>query len=188
MFKKILILLLLSAITSFGQSVKNNNTPSKLPFQKGESLKFRISYSNFFGAGYASIEVKESKKNGVEAYHIKGVGKTTGVISWFFKVEDDYQTYINKETLQPYRFIRKINEGGYTKDKEILFDHDKNEAVVKNHKHNTEKMYPITNNVQDMLSALYYLRNQEISSLEIGEEIELNMFFDQEINNFKLHW
>ena len=56
----------------------------------------------------------------------------------FFKVNDDYQTYLYKETLKPYRFIRKINEGGYTKDKEILFNHDDNKAIVKNFKHNTE--------------------------------------------------
>ena len=186
MFKKIFILLLLSAITAFGQSGKNNYTPSKLPFQKGESLKFRISYSNFFGAGYASIEVKESKKNGVEAYHIKGVGKTTGVISWFFKVEDDYQTYINKETLQPYRFIRKINEGGYTKDKEILFNHQANLATVKDFKKNTEKSYEIGDNIQDMLSALYYLRNQDFSHLSPNDEIELKLFFDEETYVFKL--
>jgi len=186
MLKKIFILLLLCAITSFGQSAKNNYAPSKLPFQKGESLKFRISYSNFLGAGYASIEVKESKKNGLEAYHIKGVGKTTGVISWFFKVDDDYQTYINKETLKPYRFIRKINEGGYTKDKEILFNHEANLATVKDFKKNTEKSYAIGNDIQDMLSALYYLRNQDFSNLSPNDEIELKLFFDEETYVFKL--
>ncbi len=186
MHKKILILFLLCSIALFGQSANNKYSPSKLAFQKGESLKFRISYSNFLSAGFASIDIKDSKKNGIDAFHVKGVGKTTGVISWFFKVEDDYQTYFSKESLKPYRFIRKINEGGYTKDKEILFNHDQNLATVKDFKKNTEKSYPIGNDVHDMLSALYYLRNQDLSKLTPNEEIEMKLFFDEETYVFKL--
>lgn len=186
MHKKILILFLLCSIALFGQSGNYKYSSSKLAFQKGESLKFRISYSNFLSAGFASIDIKDSKKNGIDAFHVKGVGKTTGVISWFFKVEDDYQTYFSKESLKPYRFIRKINEGGYTKDKEILFNHDQNLAIVKDFKKNTEKSYPIGNDVHDMLSALYYLRNQDLSKLIPNEEIEMKLFFDEETYVFKL--
>ncbi|HHC79649.1 MAG TPA: DUF3108 domain-containing protein [Flavobacteriia bacterium] len=155
-------------------------------FKKGEWLKFRISYSNFLNAGNATMEVKETVNNGNEVFHVVGKGKTTGVISWFFKVRDNYQSYFYKETLQPYRFIRKINEGGYTKDKEILFDHSSKKAVVKDYKHNTQKQYTINNNVQDMLSTLYFLRNQDLSKMKTGDEIKLTMFFDQTNYKFKL--
>jgi len=37
-----------------------------------------------------------------------------------------------------------------------------------------------------MLSALYYLRNQDIENLAINDEIELKLFFDQETYVFKL--
>ncbi len=171
--------------TSFSQSKENKVVPA---FKKGEWLKFRMSYSNFLNAGYSTIEVKETKNKGKEAYHIIGKGKSTGLISLFFKVKDNYQTFMYKESLKPYRFIRRINEGGYTKNKEIIFDYDKNEATVKNYKHNTVKKYPISSNIQDMLSALYFLRNQQVHLLKIGEEIELKMFFDQEINTFKLRF
>ncbi|MGB1253780.1 MAG: DUF4129 domain-containing protein, partial [Candidatus Promineifilaceae bacterium] len=30
---------------------------------------------------------------------------------WFFKVKDRYESYIDKETGMPYKFIRKIDEG-----------------------------------------------------------------------------
>ena len=186
MQKKILILLFLCAISTFGQSVNNKNIPSQFAFKKGEWLKFRISYSNFLNAGFATLDVKEAKNKGSEAFHIKGFGKTTGVISWFFKVEDDYQTYFYKETLQPYRFIRKINEGGYSKDKEIQFNYENQLATVKDFKNKTEKTYPISLDIQDMLSALYYLRNQDLSNLSPGESIELKLFFDQETYVFKL--
>ncbi len=172
-------------ILLFAMAIANAQTEVK-PFKKGEWLKFRISYSNFLNAGNATMAVKETTNNGNEVFHVVGKGKTTGVISWFFKVKDNYQSYFYKESLLPYRFIRKINEGGYTKNKEILFDQTSKKAIVKNYKHKTEKEYTINNNVQDMLSTLYYLRNQDLSKMKAGDEIKLTMFFDQTNYKFKL--
>ncbi|WP_111707332.1 DUF3108 domain-containing protein [Lutibacter citreus] len=189
MKRYLFIYFLLISISSFSQSVKvENDATYKNAFKSGEWLKFRMSYSNFLNAGYSTIEVKDTSNKGKEAFHITGKGKSTGLISLFFKVKDDYQTYMYKESLKPYRFIRKINEGGYTKDKEILFDYDKKEAIVKNHKHNTESKHQISDEIHDLLSSLYFLRNQDLSNLKVGQEIQLQMFFDQEINNFKLHF
>jgi len=186
--KFLILLLLLNAIAFSQTSIENEMDFSNYAFKSGEWLKFRMSYSNFLNAGYSTIDIKDTSNNNKEAFHITGKGKSTGLVSLFFKVKDNYQTFIYKDNLQPYRFIRKINEGGYTKDKEILFDHNNKKATVKNHKHKTIKHYPISSNIQDMLSALYFLRNQDLSSLTIGQEIELNMFFDQETNNFKLRF
>lgn len=157
-------------------------------FKEGEWLKFKMSYSNFLNAGFSTIEVKSTTHKGKKAFHIVGAGKTTGLIGLFFKVKDKYQTFMYKDNLKPYRFIRKIYEGGHTKDKEILFDYSTKQATVKNYKDNTIKKYPVSSNIQDMLSSLYYLRNQNIDNLKINEEVKLKMFFDEEINNFKLRY
>ena len=155
-------------------------------FKEGEWLRFRISYSNFVGAGKATLEIKEANKQGKPSFHVVGNGRTTGVISWFFKVRDTYQTYFYKESLLPYRFIRKINEGGYKKNREILFDRATNKATVKDYKRKTEKTFDIKPSVQDMLSTVYYLRNKDLTQIKKGDEIELDMFFDDENYKFKL--
>ena len=59
-------------------------------------------------------------------------------------------------------------------------------VLLKDFKKNTEKSYPIGNDVHDMLSALYYLRNQDLSKLTPNEEIEMKLFFDEETYVFKL--
>ena len=174
---KRIILILLLFIVSLSYAQTN-------AFKKGEWLRYRISYSNFFGAGNATLEVKDA--NNKKAFHIIGKGKTTGVISWFFKVRDTYQTYFDKETITPYRFIRKINEGGYTKNKEILFNQAFQIATVKNYKHKTEKKYTTNHNVQDLLSTLYFLRSQDISKMKVGNQVILTMFFDEKNYPFKL--
>ncbi|PKP29101.1 MAG: DUF3108 domain-containing protein [Bacteroidetes bacterium HGW-Bacteroidetes-18] len=194
------IFILLIAFASIGQSVdkingksveavlKAKDSPQNYAFKGGEWLKFKMSYSNFLNAGFSTMEVRETTNNQKEAFHILGKGKSTGIVSLFFNVKDDYQTYMYKKSLLPYRFIRKIDEGGYTKDEEILFDHDNNEATVKNYKRNTVNKHPIGDDIQDLLSSLYYLRNQNLKNLKAGDEIELKMFIDKEITNFKLHF
>jgi len=155
-------------------------------FGDGESFKFRVHYG-FVTAGYATLKVKKKKLNGKEVYHIKGLGKTVGPAKMFFKVEDNYQSYIDIEKNIPYKFIRKIDEGGYIKDIEIDFDHTTNLATVTNKKHKKTDVVSFPKDAQDMVSAFYYLRNNlDTENIEIGETVDLNMFFDKENYKFRL--
>lgn len=156
-------------------------------FQDGEFLKYKVSYSGFFNAGYASLQSKAVTLNGKEVYHIKGYGRNTGLSRFFFKVEDIYETYIDREKDIPYRFIRDINEGGHTRDIQVDFNHQTLQALVFDKKRDTKKYYPFPKGVQDMLSTLYYLRNQvDASTLKAGDYTDVNMFYGDEIFKFRL--
>lgn len=158
-------------------------------FQSGEWFKFKMSYSGWFKAGEATLKVDEKKLNGKTVYHVVGKGKTTGAVNLFFKVRDRYESYFDKETGAPYKFIRKIDEGGHTKDIEIEFNHKEQKAVVNNKKHKKIKTIATEEDVQDMVSMYYYLRNSiNVDELKIGDEIMTNMFFDEENYGFKLKY
>ena len=176
--KKLIILLLLSNIT-----VLSAQEPA---YGDGEWFKFRIHYG-LITAGYATLEVDEKTFQGKQVHHVKGYGKTVGVSRFFFKVEDDYQTYIDKDKDIPYRFIRKIDEGGHTKDIQIDFDHASKEALVFNKKHATKEIFAFPENTQDMVSSFYYLRNRlDTKNITEGQTIDMNMMFDNENYNFRL--
>lgn len=152
----------------------------------GEWFKFRVHYG-FVTAGYATLEVKETNLNGKEVYHVKGYGETVGLSKVFFKVEDDYQSYIDKEKNIPYRFIRKIDEGGHKKDIVVDFDHDTNKATVFNKEHNEIDVFSFPDDAQDMVSAFYFLRNKlDTKTIKKNEVVKINMFFDDENYNFRL--
>jgi len=157
-------------------------------FKTGEHLKYRLSYSSFFTAGYATMDIKKAKHKGKDSFHVIGKGKTTGMINWFFKVRDNYETYFEKETLLPYQFIRQIDEGGYTKDKKILFDQESYRATVLNKENKKIKTFSTEKEVQDLLSSLYYMRNKDISNFIIGDEISLPIFLDEEMMYMKLRF
>nr|WP_297308183.1 DUF3108 domain-containing protein [uncultured Flavobacterium sp.] len=177
--RKIIFILLL--ILPFLQLNAQNSA-----FQSGENLKYRISYG-LVNAGFATLKLNSTTYNGKKVFHSKGHGYTSGVTKLFFKVNDDYQSYFNQINGDSYRFIRKIDEGGYTKNQEGFFDKKKNSVLVKDYKNNSEKTFTVPNNIQDILSAFYYLRNHEkIASLKKNETIEIDMFFDDETFKFKL--
>lgn len=100
-------------------------------FKKGEYLKYKIRYG-LLNAGFTSLEVRETEDENI--LHAIGKGWTTGMVGMVFKVDDNYQTFFDKNTHRPKHFIRKVYEGGYTKDKEVFFDFKKHRARVVNHK------------------------------------------------------
>jgi hypothetical protein len=116
-----------------------------------------------------------------------GRGFTTGMSRFFFKVEDVYESYIDKETRNPYQFVRKIDEGGYTKNQEGFFNPATSRVLVKDYKHKTEKTFVVPKNTQDIISTFYYLRNySNIDKIKPGESVAIDMFFDDETTKFKL--
>ena len=75
---------------------------------------------------------------------------------FFFKVEDNYQSFFDKTTGKPYQYVRKIDEGGYTKNQEGFFNQDKNTILVKDYKNKTENSFATPENVQDIISTFYF--------------------------------
>lgn len=179
--KKLVLFILILTTFSF-------DTQKEDAFDVGEYFKFRIHYG-IINAGYATLEIKDATINNKKVFHAVGKGYTTGMSRFFFKVEDLYESYFDKQTGDPYRYIRKIDEGGYTKNQEGLFNQSESKVLVKDYKRKTEKTIVITDNVQDIISSFYYLRNHpNIDKLKSGEAITIDMFFDDEITKFKLKY
>ncbi|AWM13509.1 DUF3108 domain-containing protein [Flavobacterium sp. NRK F10] len=179
--KKIALLLLIFVTT-------NSFVQNEEAFQTGEWFKLRIHYG-MINAGYATLEIKEATRSNKKVHHVVGKGWTVGMAKLFFKVEDDYQSYFDKETGKPYQFIRKIDEGGYTKNQIGYFNQNRNTVLVKDYKKDTEKTFSVPDNVQDIVSSFYFLRNHpQLDNLKVGESIVIDMFFDDETFKFKLKY
>jgi hypothetical protein len=165
----------------------NANSQVKQAFKSGEWLKFRIHYGPF-NASYATLKLTSEKLDTIPVYHVVGKGRTTGLARFFFKVDDTYETYFGRYDGRPHRFIRKIDEGGYTKDMEIDFDYTTSKAVLKDNKNKKEYSFDINDQVQDLLSAAYYLRNNyNVEDLKINESIVMDMLYDDDgVYQFKL--
>ena len=158
-------------------------------FKAGEWLKFRIHYG-IFNASFATLQLSKDSIDSIPVYHAVGEGRTTGLARLFFKVDDTYESYFGQNDLKPYRFIRKIDEGGYTKDLEIDFDYSNEKALLTDNKNKTKKDYDIHQEIQDIISASYYLRDSfDPATISKGDSVDLDMLFDEAgIYKFKLKY
>jgi hypothetical protein len=129
-------ILLLSINLVFSQSPPKNIEP----FKAGEALEYRVHYG-IFNASYASLKLSSEELNGEKLLLASGYGKTIGLARLFFKVEDYYSSYFDNENVSPVFFKRNIYEGGYTKNLEVQFDSESNEAIVNNIKNGTIKQF-----------------------------------------------
>ncbi len=172
----------------FSQANNSETLRTNQSFHEGEWFQLRLHYGPF-NASYATLSLERDTINERPVYHAKGFGETTGLARWFFKVEDYYESYFDEETGLPYKFIRNINEGGYTKNIEIDFNHKEKTARVNNKKIGEVSELEIKNGVQDLISSFYYLRNfYPIDKIKLNESFDINMFFDFENYVFRLKY
>jgi len=165
------------------------NSQEFKPFKSGEWLKYKISYSGWFKAGEATMFLTNDTLDNKEFYHVVAIGKTVGPINWFFKVNDLYESYFDKKDTRPYKFIRNINEGGYTKNLSIYFDHNLEKAIINNIKTNEKTEKNINANSHDLISIIYYLRrNFNFRDIDDNNEITINTFFDYQNNKMKMKY
>lgn len=152
--------------------VKNN-----VAFKEGEILTYRMHYG-FINAGVATLEVKPEilNINGRKVYHIVGTGYTTGTTDWFFKVRDRYETYMDKDALLPWLFIRRVDEGGFKFSQDYSFNHYTKKVDIGNN-----EKYDVPSGVQDMVSAFYTARNLDLSHAKEGDIFSLPCFVDKEL-------
>ena len=149
-------------------------------FAAGEKAEYLVHYG-IIDAGYAHLEINHAARtmNGREMYQIVGTGKSEGLVDFFFPVKDRYETYIDKEGIFPWLFIRDINEGGYTCKQTYKFYQDKQK--VETQKGQTHDVPP---SVQDMFSAAFYARTMDLRNLKKGDIVTVKSFVDDE--NFDL--
>ena len=147
-------------------------------FQAGEILTYKVLYKLggvYVGAGEAVFNTTLEHLNGKEVYHVVGDGKTYPFYDKFYKVRDRYETYIDTATLQPYKFIRNINEGGYKTYENVTFVKQTNTAVT-----NTG-VYKVPTCIQDVMSAIFYARNIDFNKCVPGDKIPFDMFLDRQV-------
>ncbi|MBS4064930.1 MAG: DUF3108 domain-containing protein [Chitinophagaceae bacterium] len=154
-------------------------------FQSGEQISFTVFYNViglYVNAGAATFSVNSEKLNNESVYHLVGEGSSNSRYDWIFKVRDKYESYIDTSNLQPIRFIRNVNEGGYKINENVSFNRQNNTAT-------SEKgTVKVPNCIQDVLSAIYYARNINFEKYKPEDKIPFTMFLDNEIFNLYIKY
>jgi len=154
-------------------------------FNANEIITYKVFYTlmgAYVGAGEATFRSSIETFNNKPVYHIVGEGKTYSFYDNFFKVRDKYETYIDTATLQPYRFIRNVNEGTYKKYENVTFNKNTNTPIT------NDGVYKVPECVQDVLSAIYFARNIDFDKYKKDDKINFSMFLDNEVYDMYIRY
>ena len=153
------------------KSMDSLRTINQTAFTLGERLVYDVGYS-FITAGEAvfSIPAVETMHDR-ECYQVLFTVNSTPTFSFFYKVDDRYETILDKKGVFPWRFTQRIREGKYRNDFAADFDQLRNVAITK------AGTYPVPPYVHDVVSAMFYVRTLDYSKCRPGERIILQNFF-----------
>lgn len=155
--------------------------------QENETLNYRIHYG-FLTAGSATLFAEKKEYNAQAHLRVRGVGRSSGAVRAFFKVDDVYESYINLQTGLPSYYIRNVSEGSYQQHLHAIFNHQNHSLLLLDKKDTSKpnRTIKVSPGIQDMLSAFYYLRGLDNTKLKVGSVVDLNVWIDDESFPFRL--
>ncbi len=183
--KKIVFLLLSTLVFSRLTAGDDFCGVRNTAFKAGESITYTLFYNVagiYINAGTANFTTTVETLNSKPAYHVVGTGTSNSSYDFIFKVRDRYESYFDTATLQPVKFIRKVDEGGYKKYENVTFNQQTNTAV------SSKGAFNVPNCVQDVLSSIYYARSINFNSYKVGDKIPLNLFLDNQVYNIYIRY
>ena len=165
-------------------SASSFRTVSNSSFKAGEELRYRLHYG-IIDAGEAIIKVKNSSKKvkGRSLLHVVAEGRSLPAFDPVYRVRDRYESYIDKDGLFPWVFVRRVNEGGYKIQQDYTFFQHQNKVDVGN-----GKQQKVPSFVQDMVSSYFYARTLDYSNAKVGQVFSFKTFVDEEVFELKVKY
>ena len=145
------------------------------PFVTGERLTYEVSWS-VFQAGTVTATFERSLEGAKEKYAVITTAQSQGFVSLVFNVDNQFRSDFDPKTLCSEKISKKINEGRRRKETEIVFDAQRKLAILDERDLTTPHDPPkhaeneIPGCVEDVVTAFYYLRNQDI---QVGKPIHV---------------
>jgi len=184
-YKALLFLIACTISTGISSAQNEFCNARNVAFAEGEQLYFKVWYNMgriWVGAGEARFSVAAENVGGKKMYHITGDGSTLKSYEWFYKVRDRYESWVDATSMQPAKFVRNVNEGGFKIYNNVVFNQSIGQAVT------TTGIYTVPKCVQDVLSAIYYARNIDYNSYKVGAKIPFSMFLDDKVYNLYIRY
>jgi len=149
-------------------------------FGVGERLVFDVSYG-MITAGEAVMHIPAyDSVAGRQCYRVEFSVNSLPSFSWIYKVEDRYLTFVDVETIAPWRFEQHIREGSYRRDFIAEFDQANGLAKTK------DGVFQVPAYIHDIMSAFYFTRTQDFSTAQPGDGITLNNFYKDKSHELRV--
>ena len=116
-------------------------------------------------------------------YEASIIGRSYGSYDHFFRVRDEFHSSLDKETMLPLSFYRKVEEGAHRRYDSIVLDHQLSMIYSLNGDTKDSAKadtFVMEDCVYDLVSMMYALRNIDTDQYTRGDHIYSLLFFDKE--------
>jgi hypothetical protein len=153
-------------------------------WQVGEELEYRVHYG-LVNAGYIKMSIGKDLVSikGRNTYHITASGRSASGFDWFYKVRDQFESYIDEKAILPHQFIKSVEEGSYKDSDFAIFNYTTGKVSSAR-----KGVHTIPPDIQDIISAVYYCRTLDISAAEAGDIFPVSVYLDGEIHALKVRY
>ncbi len=151
-------------------SLKSTNPGKKL--KRGEKMLYSIEYAGInAGYSYMRVDSELTWARDRRAYHIVNETWSNPTFSFFYRVHDRVESFIDYERMTTLRFQKKLREGKYQHEEVVDFDQDQNKAY-----YSTGQVVDMVPEARDILLSLFWAR---LFPLEVGKSIYIENHTDK---------
>ena len=165
-----------------GLYLKNN------VFQHGETAKFNIYFNWGFiwiHAGDIDFAVQTKKLNGERVYSLKVTGYTMKAFEKMYRIRDTFEVFVDTVHLLPLYYREVKHEDSYYANSKYIYNRKKDSTLVymdftRKTRHWKDTIR-IGNDVSDLITTCYKVRNLDINKLTKDQTIPFPMLFDDTV-------
>ncbi len=187
------VLIVFGVVVSLAFVSDQESSPSRnAPISTGEKLDYRMYLGVFtVGKGTTTVDKKYHIKNDKPCYKVDAYMETLGMATWISKVNDNWGAYVDTSDIVTHESYRRLAEGKYRLHEVVVYDHDKDQAMVvvadkKTGKFGNPKTYPTPDKVRDIVAGFMYLRIIDFSKYKLKDTITVSGFFEDKSYSFKI--
>lgn len=153
-------------------------------FRAGEVLTYDAYYNLgmlWVHAAEVRFAVGQKSIAGVPVYAFEASGKSLEKYDWFFKVRDEFKSYVNIEKFAPVYAEKRTEEGKLTVYESYTFDATEKQiltAVSRNNEAIRRDTLPLKEGSFDILTGVYYCRIMNLDNCKVNDKIQVRLLMD----------
>lgn len=159
-------------------------------YKKAEQITYSVSYG-VFRVGDILMETSTGTKqiDNVPCYQVKVSAELSGTTGLLFSIKDSWESSVDTVSLLPYKFSKAQQENKYRKTDYTIFDRVQEKAFVTdttNPAAPQHRNYPITSNIEDLVSSFFLLRNVPFEKMKVNDTTVIDIFMDDRCYNLRI--
>ena len=188
-----MVLMLLSLLCD-GQNALPLRSRDQIPFRPGEKVTVSLHYKwGLINAdvGSMTFTADTTRLDGRKVWHTRAFGQSVKLVEAFFKLREDYQSWMDYSSFEPLRATRNAREGNYWAND--LFEYDWEAGVINATLENKSKgrftkVIPVRRPVFDVPSILYLARNLDLTKMSPDVKYRMPLAVDDAVHALYLRY